>query len=399
MRRLVALALAWLAMGFMGVGAAAGAETQTNARSLRATLTEYEYERVTRMVQDQGVVVQSSAGDRTVGLVGSLGARARTANVNGTLADAGLGNREGCGTYGLDFPVNGVAIVYRGGCTFADKASRAIEAGARGMIVVSNTTYVFGMQGSASGTSSLLAVLVTRAAGEAFSASLTQARTSGRRITVSMLPFAVVGRTNSSTPRGPPSTKGGASPYGATATAARYASLGYAFLGSAAAVSLYWIARFAYIQSLRRKRRGALRQLKKSKYDAAVMTAFNNGTCSVCLDDFTPQDDVLVMPPCRHVFHERCVMEWLSNASTCPNCKVELLPPARPGESSTSAHAAVTNSNGNGNGAHANADVEMPATCLGRVFGVQRQSALVMSFVVVFSVVLFTSFLALAGYI
>lgn len=47
--------------------------------------------------------------------------------------------------------------------------------------------------------------------------------------------------------------------------------------------------------------------------------------CSICFDDFVEEDSVVSMPcSSRHVFHERCVKEWLSRDDSCPLCRSSL---------------------------------------------------------------------------
>lgn len=38
------------------------------------------------------------------------------------------------------------------------------------------------------------------------------------------------------------------------------------------------------------------------------------------------QQDELVMMPCKHLFHEDCLIPWLKNSGTCPVCRVSLEP-------------------------------------------------------------------------
>ena len=46
--------------------------------------------------------------------------------------------------------------------------------------------------------------------------------------------------------------------------------------------------------------------------------------CVICVDDFSDGETVKALP-CNHVFHARCIDEWLSNhSSLCPLCKFEL---------------------------------------------------------------------------
>ncbi|KAJ3477062.1 hypothetical protein NLI96_g10722 [Meripilus lineatus] len=78
--------------------------------------------------------------------------------------------------------------------------------------------------------------------------------------------------------------------------------------------------------------------------------------CAVCKDQFSlktedPAEQVIVTLPCKHPFHEPCIMPWLKSSGTCPVCRHELVPQpnhshtnpgapgpsnARPGPSSSS---------------------------------------------------------------
>jgi len=49
-----------------------------------------------------------------------------------------------------------------------------------------------------------------------------------------------------------------------------------------------------------------------------------NTECSICLDSFTPVDQV-VHTPCKHTFHYACVQGH--RLCECPNCRTPLNPP------------------------------------------------------------------------
>jgi hypothetical protein len=49
-----------------------------------------------------------------------------------------------------------------------------------------------------------------------------------------------------------------------------------------------------------------------------------NTECSICLDAFTPEDQVL-HTPCKHTFHHTCVRGH--GLRECPNCRTALNPP------------------------------------------------------------------------
>jgi hypothetical protein len=42
--------------------------------------------------------------------------------------------------------------------------------------------------------------------------------------------------------------------------------------------------------------------------------------CSICKDEFC-KDEVVLKLLCRHVYHERCVSEWLRTKNSCPLCR------------------------------------------------------------------------------
>ncbi|GIL59455.1 hypothetical protein Vafri_14144 [Volvox africanus] len=46
--------------------------------------------------------------------------------------------------------------------------------------------------------------------------------------------------------------------------------------------------------------------------------------CTVCHDAFTHGVEVVELP-CRHCFHEDCIMPWLRQQNTCPVCRMRLL--------------------------------------------------------------------------
>jgi hypothetical protein len=51
--------------------------------------------------------------------------------------------------------------------------------------------------------------------------------------------------------------------------------------------------------------------------------------CSICLEEFTRGESVCELP-CKHIFHDACVREWLKREATCPVCRKVLGPkPAR----------------------------------------------------------------------
>ncbi|XP_010525198.1 PREDICTED: RING-H2 finger protein ATL43 [Tarenaya hassleriana] len=42
--------------------------------------------------------------------------------------------------------------------------------------------------------------------------------------------------------------------------------------------------------------------------------------CTVCLEDFEPKETVMITP-CKHMFHEDCIVPWLKSKGQCPVCR------------------------------------------------------------------------------
>lgn len=63
------------------------------------------------------------------------------------------------------------------------------------------------------------------------------------------------------------------------------------------------------------------KRLPKRKYRAGGEVC---DTCAICVDEFQEGIEVRVLP-CDHVFHPKCIDEWLGHhSSLCPLCKMEV---------------------------------------------------------------------------
>ncbi|KAG9450744.1 hypothetical protein H6P81_010709 [Aristolochia fimbriata] len=49
------------------------------------------------------------------------------------------------------------------------------------------------------------------------------------------------------------------------------------------------------------------------------------GECAVCLSEFRAEERVRLLPGCNHVFHFGCIDAWLTEHTTCPVCRSDLL--------------------------------------------------------------------------
>ena len=51
----------------------------------------------------------------------------------------------------------------------------------------------------------------------------------------------------------------------------------------------------------------------------------NHLSCSICLEAFVKNDDVTVGITCIHMFHTKCILEWMcSSHDMCPCCRIRL---------------------------------------------------------------------------
>ena len=58
-------------------------------------------------------------------------------------------------------------------------------------------------------------------------------------------------------------------------------------------------------------------------------------SCAICLEDFPkthsqetshPSEDYsIIRLPCHHLYHKKCIHQWLKASCTCPSCRYELL--------------------------------------------------------------------------
>ncbi|MEO0910672.1 MAG: RING finger domain-containing protein, partial [Pseudomonadota bacterium] len=66
---------------------------------------------------------------------------------------------------------------------------------------------------------------------------------------------------------------------------------------------------------------GCIDQLKTAQLDDLPIG--NSAECSVCMENFTA-NDTIVETECNHFYHRQCLADWLSNARTCPVCRMDI---------------------------------------------------------------------------
>jgi len=50
-------------------------------------------------------------------------------------------------------------------------------------------------------------------------------------------------------------------------------------------------------------------------------------SCAICTEDHKPGEQVRILSPCHHIFHDACIGRWLSTSTICPVCRQELRTP------------------------------------------------------------------------
>lgn len=65
--------------------------------------------------------------------------------------------------------------------------------------------------------------------------------------------------------------------------------------------------------------------LPKLKY-GKVEHKENQDNCAICVEDFAPST-MIRQTPCKHIFHDHCVMKWVEtkiDSPDCPFCRAEI---------------------------------------------------------------------------
>ena len=60
-----------------------------------------------------------------------------------------------------------------------------------------------------------------------------------------------------------------------------------------------------------------------------MVLSFYFARCSVCLGNYQTDDRLQQIPVCGHMFHKDCIGYWLTTHTTCPLCRLSLLPPTK----------------------------------------------------------------------
>lgn len=66
-----------------------------------------------------------------------------------------------------------------------------------------------------------------------------------------------------------------------------------------------------------------LKNLERKAVDKGMLDNQDQTECSICIDDISEGDMALYLP-CKHWFHEQCVVLWLKEHNTCPICRTPI---------------------------------------------------------------------------
>ncbi len=64
----------------------------------------------------------------------------------------------------------------------------------------------------------------------------------------------------------------------------------------------------------------ALDKLSHKKVDDTILGAEGKAECTICITEVERGEDVVILP-CKHWFHNECVVMWLKEHNTCPVCR------------------------------------------------------------------------------
>ena len=62
-----------------------------------------------------------------------------------------------------------------------------------------------------------------------------------------------------------------------------------------------------------------LEQNYKRRYSLHIQAETN--VCSICLQAFIEEEQVVQLPHCKHIFHDHCIRGWFENSTQCPYCR------------------------------------------------------------------------------
>jgi len=84
-------------------------------------------------------------------------------------------------------------------------------------------------------------------------------------------------------------------------------------------------------------------------------TSESHIACSICLEEYQAEDEVIIGISCIHMFHKACAIDWLEKQEMCPCCREQMVCDERMAEA-TQAILGAERMQMLENGARSNAD-------------------------------------------
>ncbi|KAF4736482.1 hypothetical protein FOZ63_029422 [Perkinsus olseni] len=66
---------------------------------------------------------------------------------------------------------------------------------------------------------------------------------------------------------------------------------------------------------------GAPPASRDARNELRMVTLENDELCVMCQEEMKKGSKAKKLPECGHLFHDRCIMEWLERHNTCPICR------------------------------------------------------------------------------
>merc|ERR1712098_534074 len=98
------------------------------------------------------------------------------------------------------------------------------------------------------------------------------------------------------------------------------------FIATKAALIVNEIRERERVRALRDREQAHWRQIEENLIVVAhdsIRQSDGSDLCSVCLGEFDEHQMVLATP-CGHHFHRHCIVRWIRQKATCPNCRQSL---------------------------------------------------------------------------
>ena len=65
----------------------------------------------------------------------------------------------------------------------------------------------------------------------------------------------------------------------------------------------------------------SIRVIKVNKYDNIQLREDSSyDTCAICIETYSPEENVSTLQPCGHMYHEECIDNWMKKSVSCPLC-------------------------------------------------------------------------------